>query len=122
MRGNYDKELARLTPQSLKDQLPNGLHTTYTKHKKEAEKWVSLIKAAKLNREKMAAIMRQKKEEAEKKKLEQENERRVAAFKLAMKAIANNLGVDWTQLTSQPFTQALLKELNELARGGPVEG
>ena len=36
--GVHDTELVRISTAALKDQLPDGLHTMYTRHKKEAEK------------------------------------------------------------------------------------
>ena len=113
LKGVHDLELERITMNSLKERLPTGLHNVYQGHKKETERWITLVRSASLSRAKVAAIREERKKKQEQLRAKQETVNKAKAFKAKMEDIAQSLRVEWKDLSSQPFTQALLVSLNK---------
>ena len=117
MTGVHDMELVRINKAALKDQLPNGLHMMYSRHKKEAERWTSLVFQAQLSQQRMANLKAKRKREKEEAKAKAEARKHVEQFKAKMEVIATKLGVTWKELSNQSFTLKLLKDISQHGYG-----
>jgi hypothetical protein len=101
--------LARLSIESLATHLPTVLHLLYQGHKKIVEKAAALAVSAALTKEKIRRMKAEQKEREEKATKKREQKARVATFTGKIKAVANQLGVQWKIMCGQEFVKKLLR-------------